>query len=68
MSALRVTMADIRACGMCGPGTLAFFHRHKLMRSALIREGGVPIEDMEVIDDAMCQQVTRYVRSKNGRK
>lgn len=66
---LRVTMRDIRECGMCGAGTLAFFHRHNPeLRSEMVKQGGVSLNALEATGDAMALQVCEYVRCKNGRE
>lgn len=68
MNEMLVTMRDFRACKMCGPGTLKFFHAHKDLRRELIKEGGIPISKLEAIDDAMLAQVTDYARGKDERR
>lgn len=67
MNDILVTMRDFRACKMCGPGTLKFFHAHPELRHALINEGGIPVSKLEEIDDAMVAQVAAYARSRNGK-
>lgn len=65
MTEIRVKIRDFRACGMCGPGTLRFFHKHRDLRRVLIRDGGIPLEQLESIDDAMVAQVAAYARSRH---
>lgn len=68
MSEILVTMRDFRACRMCGSGTLKFFHAHPDLRHALIHDGGIPVERLDEIDDAMVAQVAAYARGAHGRR
>lgn len=58
-----VTMRDIRAAKMCGPGTRNFFKRHKMNWQEFITNG-LPEEDFIATGDAMAMQVVEVARGR----
>lgn len=58
-----VTMADIRSCKMCSRGARAFYQRHKLDWSQLLREG-TPVEEIEATGDVMALKVAEVARGR----
>lgn len=56
-----VTLADCRACGFCSSGIKAWMERHGFGFERL-REG-VPLSEVETIDDEMARRVVRFVRA-----
>lgn len=62
---MRLTMRDIRACGLCGPGTLTFLNAHPELRAKMVQTGSLDVSDVEHIDNADVQKVVRYVRERD---
>lgn len=56
-----VTLADCRALRYCSSGIKAWMERHGLKFERL--RDGVPIAEIEAIDDEMARRVIRYVRA-----
>jgi hypothetical protein len=61
----RVYIEDTRRFSYCVDGIKYILSRHGLSMHQLIKEG-IPLEQLEDVDDDHVQQVYRYV--KNGRK
>lgn len=59
-----VTMAHVRAAGMCSRGARAFFIRHNLDWAEFLA-AGLPAETISATGDAMA---LRVVEVANGRK
>lgn len=58
-----VTMTDIRAAHMCGPGTRRFFKRHNMNWQEFITNG-LPEEDFIATGDAMAMKVVEVARGR----
>ena len=58
---LIITMADIRKAKMCGPGVKEFLTKHGVSWERFIKEG-IPIQELEHIDDVMLRQVIKVAR------
>lgn len=54
----RITLADIRASGLCIAGIEKWFARNKLDFAKFEREG-MSLEDAEKVDDAMARRALR---------
>jgi hypothetical protein len=57
----RVTVRDCRSFGMCSSGLRAFAAKHGIEWQRFITEG-IPVSELEGIDDAMLKQVVDKVR------
>lgn len=66
---VRVTIAHARraqisgAGVLCAPGIRAWFHRHSLDLRAFLREG-LPVEQLEALDDAFAQRAAAIAREE----
>lgn len=58
-----VTMRHVRQVRGCAMGTLAFLRRHGLDYRRFFREG-LPVEQLEAIDDAMARRVAEAARTE----
>lgn len=72
MTGVVVTFADLEALGYCRKGTRQFFSRHEL-NWQLMLQGGLPVEHLHGIDDAMAhaaieQATARTEEEANGRR
>ncbi|QBQ71190.1 tail assembly protein [Shewanella phage S0112] len=65
MEPLRVYPEDVFSVHYCAKGTRAFFKKYSL-DYALFRKEGIPLEEIEALNDIMATKVAEYVR--NGRK
>lgn len=61
----RVTMDSLREAGHCAPGIRRFFKDHDLDLRRLVREG-IPVSELEHIQDANMQRVIARVRGEDG--
>ncbi len=57
-----VTLRDCRETGYCAKGVLAWMDRHGINRHRLA--AGIPIQEVEAIDDEMARRVVAHVRAK----
>lgn len=63
MSDLIVTIAHVRAAGLCVNGSRAWFERHGLNFRAFLREG-LDADTLLATGDAMAQRVVDYARNE----
>ncbi|MDX9861605.1 MAG: hypothetical protein RBS99_11890 [Rhodospirillales bacterium] len=61
---MKITMNDVRACGMCSSGARAFFARHGLDWRDFL-QNGIDADTVAATGDAMALTVVERV---NGRK
>jgi len=57
-----VTLRDCREVGYCVKGIFAWIERHGIDRDRLL--SGVPVAEVENIDDEMARRVVIHVRAK----
>lgn len=58
-----VTHADMMACNYCNRGARAFCARHEINWQVFIQQG-IPVSDVEHIDDAMLKNVIQYALNR----
>lgn len=56
-----ITIADVRAAGLCVPGTRTWFERHGLDFRAFLRDG-CDAHTLLATQDAMAQRVVEHAR------
>jgi hypothetical protein len=57
-----VTLRDCREVGYCAKGVFEWLERHGIDRHRLLT--GVPVAEVEDIDDEMARRVVAHVRAK----
>jgi hypothetical protein len=60
---MRITVSDMRALQYCAHGSRLFARRHGLDWSRFVRDG-IPVEEVERIDDAMMRRVIEVARQR----
>lgn len=60
---MNVTHADMMACNYCNRGARAFCLRHGINWQLFIKQG-IPISEVEHIDDAMLKRVIEYALNR----
>lgn len=60
-----VTVHDMRALKYCAQGSREFFKRHGLDWSLFIR-AGIPVEDLEHIEDSMLARVIEHAKQREA--
>lgn len=65
MSEPVVIHSDIAALRYCNPGARAFFERNGLSWATFIRDG-LPISQIELIDDEMARQAVLRAKQRLG--
>jgi hypothetical protein len=59
-----VTINDVLKAKGCARGALRFCRRHGLDAKKLFRGGGLPITDLDHIDDAMLKKIIEVARGR----
>ena len=64
---IRVYVRHVQACGFClRRGAKPWFEEHNLNWASFVREG-IPIEELEAIDDMMCRAVVAAALQEAGK-
>ena len=59
---MKITLKHLRKAGYCVRGTKAVCKRHGIDWNAAVRAGGLDVEKIEHIDDAMIKRLIEVAR------
>jgi hypothetical protein len=61
---VKITLQHLRKAGYCVRGTKLVCERHGIDWSAAVRAGGIEVERLQHIDDAMIQRLIEVAREQ----
>jgi hypothetical protein len=61
---VKITIQHLRQAGYCVRGTKAVCKRHGIDWDAAVRAGGLDVEQVQHIDDAMIQRLIEVARER----